>query len=673
MENNYCNICNKYNNGCFIPILYTCTCTLHHNCISKYNFICNTHNIHTKPFNTINKNISYTNNSNNIVSYTTLTNLQKFVIKHMNTTDINIIKNLNTLDPYNYIDENNSNHNNNNSYKSGVLAIKMGLGKTIISINYIIQNNLFPALIILPPNLIIQWKNEIIKNSNASILIYDNNNNKEDIYNVNFILMSSYKIDHINKQEKKIHKFIKNIKTIFIDEAHTFRNNKTARYANISKLTNKNINNNLVNTWALTGTPICNSQKDIINIKNIVNNNNINIEQFLMNNFINILNNNSNNYNNIIFNNFFVMLDDNHTQKYFDTIIDMKNNNNNTCILSQILRLRQVVNHPDIAIPNNIYNNNIDNIPYNKINTIINILNNIPNNDKIVIFVEWTRLQTHLKHFLNLNGHFPIIHNNINDINAFTNNDNNNNNNRILITNIKSGGTGLNLQIANHGIFLSPNWNDANIKQAIGRFDRIGQQKNIYIYNIYAHNTIETWINQIVNQKINITNNFYNDNTITNFDQISSSNTLKDFFLNNYYKDNNDFIKHINKLFNTFFINYNNNINYNYNNNSHFDLHNNKICQICNNNILNGQDTLTHSCSNIFHLSCAQNKQNINCNNCYKTINYTNINNNIINNFNNNFSDIPPNYNSNDLPPNYNTIFNNNNNINIDTPPPYSP
>ena len=46
--------------------------------------------------------------------------------------------------------------------------------------------------------------------------------------------------------------------------------------------------------------------------------------------------------------------------------------NNNNCILSQILRLRQVVNHPDIAIPNNIYNNIIDNKPYNKINTIIN-------------------------------------------------------------------------------------------------------------------------------------------------------------------------------------------------------------------------------------------------------------------------------------------------------------
>ena len=670
MQNNQCNICNKYNNGCFIPILYNCTCTLHHNCISKFNFICNTHKIHTKPINTINKNISY-KSSNNIVSYTTLTKLQKFVIKHMNTNDTNIIKKLNTLDPYNFNDDDN-NYNYTNSYKSGVLAIKMGLGKTIISINYIIQNKLFPALIILPPNLIIQWKNEIIKNSNASIHIYDNNNNNNyDNYNVNFILMSSYKIDHINNINKNIHKFINNIKTIFIDEAHTFRNNKTTRYANIAKLTNLNFNKNLINTWALTGTPICNSQKDIINIKNILNNNNINIEQFLINNFINILNNHNNNNNNIIFNNFFVMLDDTHTQKYFDTIIDMKNNNNN-CILSQILRLRQVVNHPDIAIPNNIYNNIIDNKPYNKINTIINILNNIPNNDKIVIFVEWTRLQTHLKHFLNLNGHFPIIHNNQNDINTFINNDNNIYN-RILITNIKSGGTGLNLQCANHGIFLSPNWNDANFKQAIGRFDRIGQNKNIFIYNIYAHNTIETWINQIVNQKINITNKFYNDNTIIKFNQVTSSNTLKEFLLNNFYKDNNEFINHINKLFNTIFINYNNNNYYNYNNNnnnnnSHFNLHNNIKCHICNNLIINGQNTLTHSCSNIFHLECAQNKQFINCYKCNKNINYTINYTNNYNNYNNII----------DSPPPYNSIFNNNNNINninnINTqPPPYTP
>ena len=62
---------------------------------------------------------------------------------------------------------------------------------------------------------------------------------------------------------------------------------------------------------------------------------------------------------------------------------------------------------------------------------------------------------------------------------------------RILVANIDSGGTGLNLQVANY-LFYYENSDDAKARvQSEGRVWRRGQEKQVYIYDVIIKNSIE--------------------------------------------------------------------------------------------------------------------------------------------------------------------------------------
>jgi SNF2 family DNA or RNA helicase len=55
----------------------------------------------------------------------------------------------------------------------------------------------------------------------------------------------------------------------------------------------------------------------------------------------------------------------------------------------------------------------------------------------------------------------------------------------VMLVQINSGGTGLNLQFMNRAIFMSPWWTAALMDQAIGRIVRFGQEKKTFIYHIH--------------------------------------------------------------------------------------------------------------------------------------------------------------------------------------------
>ena len=76
----------------------------------------------------------------------------------------------------------------------------------------------------------------------------------------------------------------------------------------------------------------------------------------------------------------------------------------------------------------------------------------------------------------------------------------------ILIIQIQSGSTGLNLQTFNHIYFTSPSWNPAIDLQAIARTHRIGQTKQVHIHNVYINNTIDKRILDIQKHKLQIIN-----------------------------------------------------------------------------------------------------------------------------------------------------------------------
>ncbi|QRV93979.1 Helicase conserved C-terminal domain [Ceratobasidium sp. AG-Ba] len=63
---------------------------------------------------------------------------------------------------------------------------------------------------------------------------------------------------------------------------------------------------------------------------------------------------------------------------------------------------------------------------------------------------------------------------------------------QVLLISLKSGATGLNLTVANHLFLMDPWWQEAIESQAIDRVNRIGQKKEVQVYQMITTNTVES-------------------------------------------------------------------------------------------------------------------------------------------------------------------------------------
>ena len=75
--------------------------------------------------------------------------------------------------------------------------------------------------------------------------------------------------------------------------------------------------------------------------------------------------------------------------------------------------------------------------------------------------------------------------------------------NRVLVS-TEIGGEGRNLQFCNAIINYDLPWNPQRIEQRIGRIHRVGQEREVYIFNFSAENTIESYILNVLDAKINM-------------------------------------------------------------------------------------------------------------------------------------------------------------------------
>ncbi|MFV9510830.1 DEAD/DEAH box helicase [Tepidibacillus sp. LV47] len=88
----------------------------------------------------------------------------------------------------------------------------------------------------------------------------------------------------------------------------------------------------------------------------------------------------------------------------------------------------------------------------------------------------------------------------------------------------EAGGEGINLQFCNHIINYDLPWNPMRVEQRIGRVHRLGQTKDVYIYNLSTNQTIEEHILYLLHEKINMF-----ENVIGSLDTILEKLQMKDF------------------------------------------------------------------------------------------------------------------------------------------------
>ncbi len=73
-----------------------------------------------------------------------------------------------------------------------------------------------------------------------------------------------------------------------------------------------------------------------------------------------------------------------------------------------------------------------------------------------------------------------------------------------LLLSTDSGGEGRNLQFCHVIVNFDLPWNPMRIEQRIGRLSRIGQQQDVYIFNLSSRGTVEDEILEILDRKINL-------------------------------------------------------------------------------------------------------------------------------------------------------------------------
>lgn len=135
--------------------------------------------------------------------------------------------------------------------------------------------------------------------------------------------------------------------------------------------------------------------------------------------------------------------------------------------------------------------------------TIDSILNEEPE-QKIIVFTEFVATQTYLRQLLEnkgytvsiLNGGMSIEERNeaLGEFREKTN----------IFISTDAGGEGLNLQFSNIIINYDLPWNPMKIEQRCGRADRIGQKRDVHIYNFIIADTVENRVREVLEEKLSV-------------------------------------------------------------------------------------------------------------------------------------------------------------------------
>ena len=142
-----------------------------------------------------------------------------------------------------------------------------------------------------------------------------------------------------------------------------------------------------------------------------------------------------------------------------------------------------------------------------KVEKLVDIIDEILSEDreqKIIIFTEFVGTQKYLENLLNhrgfsvsvLNGSMSIDERNeaLKEFKTKTN----------IFISTDAGGEGLNLQFSNIIINYDLPWNPMKIEQRCGRADRIGQQRDVHIYNFIVSDTVENRVREVLEEKLSV-------------------------------------------------------------------------------------------------------------------------------------------------------------------------
>ncbi|HZG70672.1 MAG TPA: helicase-related protein, partial [Chondromyces sp.] len=155
-------------------------------------------------------------------------------------------------------------------------------------------------------------------------------------------------------------------------------------------------------------------------------------------------------------------------------------------------------------------------------------------NDKVIIFTEYRATQLYLQWFLKQHGISSVPFRGgfkrgkkdwmreLFEKQA-----------QVLIA-TEAGGEGLNLQFCHHIINFDLPWNPMRLEQRIGRIHRLGQEKDVHIYNFAVRDTMENHVLHLLYEKIRLFEQVVGelDQILTRLDIGKMEDHLADIFQN---------------------------------------------------------------------------------------------------------------------------------------------
>ena len=181
-------------------------------------------------------------------------------------------------------------------------------------------------------------------------------------------------------------------------------------------------------------------------------------------------------------------------------------------ILSSIMQLKQICNHPDQYTAQKDYEPS-DSGKFEMLKAICETI--YEKREKVLVFTQFREIINYLAEYMEGIFHAKglIIHGGIKPdkrteiVNAFNEEGSRN---PFMILSLKAGGVGLNLTGANHVIHFDRWWNPAIENQATDRSFRIGQRKNVFVHKFVTKGTIEDRINDILEGKKSLADSIVN-------------------------------------------------------------------------------------------------------------------------------------------------------------------
>jgi SNF2 family DNA or RNA helicase len=417
-----------------------------------------------------------------------------------------------------------------------ILADEVGLGKTIeaglVLKEYMIRGLVKKVLILVPASLVTQWAFEL----NTKFFIPAMTQRKSYIWEQADVVVSS--IDTAKRNPHRDIIFKQDYDLIIIDEAHKLKNNKTKNYEFVQSLKKKFC-------LLLTATPIQNRIEEIFNLVSLLKPGHLGNEAA----FYEKYKRDSRSLN-----------DDEHLKELvnkvmirnrrsdtgiewtkrqvetiaieftkeerdlYESVTSLRNEGDwlNTSSFSVMTLQREACSSREAVFytlknmlqrkenPSKQFEDQIMSLvkkveavtTNSKANKALELIKQI--DDKVIIFTEYRATQLYLQWFLKQHGITSVPFRG-----GFKRGKKDwmrelfQKNVQVLIA-TEAGGEGINLQFCHHIINFDLPWNPMRLEQRIGRIHRLGQEKDVHIYNFATKDTVEEHILKLLYEKIQL-------------------------------------------------------------------------------------------------------------------------------------------------------------------------